>query len=238
MVWVAPSSTAHSKFLRVPIDRDDLVGAGQAQAHDGGVTDAAAADDRDGVAAGDVAGVHRGTHAGHDAAAEQSDDRRIGGGVDLGALAGRDEGLVGERADAQCRGQFGAVLERHLLLRVVGVEAVLRTTTLAGATLSAHRAPVEDDEIADLDGVDALTDGLDDSRGLVPQEERELVVDAAVTVGQVGVADAARRDRDDGLARPGVGDVDGHQFDGGVLRAGDDAPYLLRHGFSTPIRST
>ena len=36
--------------------------------------------------------------------------------VDLGALAGGDQGLLDEGADAQRRGQHGAVRERHLLL--------------------------------------------------------------------------------------------------------------------------
>ena len=56
------------------------------------------------------------THAGHDAATEQSDDSRIGRGVDLGALAFVNQRLVCECADAECRRQFGAVFERHLLL--------------------------------------------------------------------------------------------------------------------------
>ena len=46
--------------------------------------------------------------------------------VDLGALAGGDEGLLGEGADAEGGRQLGAVGERHLLGGVVGGEAVLR----------------------------------------------------------------------------------------------------------------
>ena len=70
----------------------------------GGRTDAAAADDRDGGAAADVAGVDRRAEAGHHAAAEQPDGGRAGLRVDLGALAGGDQGLLGERADAERRG--------------------------------------------------------------------------------------------------------------------------------------
>jgi uncharacterized membrane protein len=48
----------------------------------------------------DLAGVDGRADAGHDAAAEQAGDGGRDGRVDLGALAGRDEGLLGERADA------------------------------------------------------------------------------------------------------------------------------------------
>jgi hypothetical protein len=58
-----------------------------------------------------------------------------------------------------------------------------------------------------------LADRLHRSSGLVPEQERELVVDAAVAVDQVGVADTAGDDIDDDLARPGVGDDDIHHLD-------------------------
>ena len=50
--------------------------------------------------------------------------------------------------------------------------------------------------------------------GLVAEQERVVVVDAALAVGQVGVADAAGLDVDDHLARAGIGDDDVDQFDG------------------------
>ena len=43
---------------------------------------------------------------------------------------------------------------------------------------------------------------------LVPEQEREVVVDPAFAVVQVGVADPARLDPHDGLARAGVRDDD------------------------------
>ena len=220
------------ELLVVAVDGDDRDGTCQARTHDRGVADTAAADDGDGLAAGDPAGVHGGTETGHDTAAEQADDGRIGARVDLGALAGVDEGLVGERADAQRRSEFGAVLECHLLGGVEGVEAVLRLTALACATLAAHRAPVQDDEVAHGDRVDALTDGFDDTGGLVAEQERELVVDAALAVGEVGVAHAARGDRDDDLTGAGIGDHDGHDLDRRSLRASDDSADCLRHAVS------
>ena len=44
---------------------------------------------------------------------------------------------------------------------------------------SAHRAPVEHDEFADLDVRDRAPDLFDHAGGLMAEQERELVVDAA-----------------------------------------------------------
>ncbi len=71
----------------------------------------------------------------------------------------------------------------------------------ARPALPAHGPPVEDDVVAGGHLGDAGADGLDDAGGLVAEQERELVVDAALAVVQVGVAHPARLDRDDGLAR-------------------------------------
>ncbi len=143
----------------------------------------------------------RGAEAGHHAAAEQAGGGRGCGGVDLRALPGGDERLVAERADAECRRQLGAVGERHLLGGVVGVEAVLRLAASAGATVAAHGSPVEDHVVAGSDVGDPVADRLDDAGRLVPEQEREVVVDAALAVVEVGVAHPARLDRDHGLAR-------------------------------------
>ena len=72
----------------------------------------------------DLAGVHGGADAGHDAAAEQPDRLGPGGRVDLGALAGGHQRLLGEGADAERGGERRAVGQRHLLRGVVGGEAV------------------------------------------------------------------------------------------------------------------
>ena len=55
------------------------------------------------------------------------------------------------------------------------------------------------------------------------EQERELVVDAALAVVQVGVAHPARLDLDDGLTRPGVGNDDVDELDLGSLGSGDDS---------------
>ena len=72
------------------------------------------------------------------------------------------------------------------------------------------------------------------------EQERELVVDAALAVVQIGVAGAACLDGDDSFPRA-VGDddvLDGHRS---VLLHGDDALHGLRHGIplwcSSPERS-
>lgn len=213
----------------VDVDRDDLRRARQACAHDGRVADAAAADDRDRVAAADLAGVDRGADARHDAAAEEARDGRGDRGVDLGALAGRDEGLLGEGADAERGRELGPVEQGHLLLRVVGVEAVLRASAQTRTAIAAHRTPVEDHEVAGGDVRDALPHRFDDARRLVTEEEGELVVDPALLVVEIGVTDPAGLDLHHGLAGTRVGDDDRLHADGLVLAGGDDPLDLLCH---------
>ena len=55
------------------------------------------------------AGVDRRAQSGHHPAAQQPGDRRLGGRIDLGALPGRDQGLVEKRPDAERRRELGAV---------------------------------------------------------------------------------------------------------------------------------
>lgn len=222
------------KLAVVDVDRDDLRRSGQPGSGDRRVADAAAADDGDRVAAADLTGVDGGADARHDTAAEESGD--LGGDlrVDLGALAGGDEGLLGEGADAEGGRQLRAVQQRHLLLGVVGVEAVPGSAAQTCAALAAHGTPVEDDEVAGGDVRDALADRLHDARGLVAEEEGELVVDAALLVVQVGVADAARLDLHDGLAGAGVRDHDRLDPDRLVLARCDDRLHLLCHNPALP----
>ena len=110
----------------VEVDGDDRGRAGELGAGDRGVADAAAAEHGDAVAALHLTGEHRRADAGHHAAAEQAGDLRLGGRVDRRALAGGDERLLGERADARGGRQRRAVLERHLLRRVERAEAQVR----------------------------------------------------------------------------------------------------------------
>ena len=112
---------------------------------------------------------------------------------------------------------------------VVRVEAVLRLAPPACPTVAAHGTPVEDHVVAGGHVGDALADRLDDPGGLVAEQEREVVVDPALAVVQVGVADPARLDGDDGLTRPGIGDDDRLHRHGLALRSGDDSTNLLTH---------
>ncbi|BDZ59469.1 hypothetical protein GCM10025872_31260 [Barrientosiimonas endolithica] len=217
----------------VDVDGDDRRGARDACPGDRRVADPAAADDRDRVAPVDLAGVDRRAEPGHHAAPEQPDGGRLGVGVDLGALPRRDQRLLREGADAQRGAELGAVGEGHLLVGVVRVEAVPRLALGARAALTAHRAPVENHEVAGRDLGDALADRLDRAGGLVAEQEREVVADAAHAVVQVGVAHPARLDRHHRLARPRVGHHDVDQLDGRPLLAGDDSLDGLRHGGSS-----
>ncbi|SHW07154.1 pyruvate-formate lyase [Mycobacteroides abscessus subsp. abscessus] len=217
------------QLFGVGVDGDDAFGADQGRPGDGGVADAAAADDRDGVIAGDGAGVDGGADAGHDAATEEAGDGGVGFGIDFGALAFVYEGFVGEGADAQGGGEFGAVGEGHFLGGVEGVEAQVRAAPFAGAAFAADGAPVEDDEVAGGDVGNALADRFDGAGGFVAEQEGILVVDAAFAVGQVGMAHAAGDDVHDDLTGSGIGDDDVDQLDGLLLGPGNHTTHCLTH---------
>ena len=118
--------------------------------------------------------------------------------------------------------ELGAVGERHLLRGVEGGEAVPRAAAAAGPAGAAHRAPVEDHEVAGRDLGDVGADRLHDAGGLVAEQEREVVVDRALAVVEVGVAHAARLHGDPRLAGAGIGDHDLAHLDRRALRERDD----------------
>ena len=201
MVWVAPNSRAQASFrlsvstamiLRAPTSAAPAIAASPTPPQPMTATVSSRPTLPVLIAA---------PEAGHHAAAQQAGDGGVGLGVDLGALALVHQRLVGERPDAQRGREFGAVGQGHLLGGVERVEAVPGAAALAGPALPADGAPVEDDEVADLHVGDTLADGFDGAGGLMAEQERVLVVDAALAVGQVGVAYAARDDVDDHLAR-------------------------------------
>ena len=121
-------------------------------------------------------------------------------------------------------------LERHLLGRVEGREAVPRLAAVAGPAVAADRAPVEHHEVARLEPGHVRPDRLDHAGGLVAQQEREVVVDPALAVVQVGVADPAGLHLHHRLARPRVRHVDRDQLDRRALGPRDHGLDLL-HGF-------
>jgi hypothetical protein len=111
----------------------------------------------------------------------------------------------------------------------VRVEAVLRLAPTTRPAVAAHCTPVQDHVVAGSDVGDAVADRLDHACGLVAEQEREVVVDAALAVVQVGVADAAGLDGHHGFARPRIGNDDGLHRHGFTLGAGDDASNFLTH---------
>jgi hypothetical protein len=213
----------------VDVDGDDGARTDETRPRDRGVPDAAAAEHRHAVVALHTAGIDRGAEARHHPAAEQAGGLGASGRVHLRRLPGSDQRLVRERADAEGGGERYPVAECHRLLRVVGREAVPGLAPLACAALAAHGAPVEDHEVARCDGGDVGADGFDGAGGLVTEQVREVVADAAFAVVEVGVADTARLHRDERLTRPGVGHdhgLDAHRL---PLARRDDAVHLARH---------
>ena len=84
----------------VYVDGDDGVGACEACACDSGIAYAAAAEHRNGVAAGYAAGVDGSAQPRHYAATDESGGGGRSVGVDFDGLAGVHKGEFGESADA------------------------------------------------------------------------------------------------------------------------------------------
>ncbi len=150
-MWVAPNSVAHCSFFGsrsmamigdAPANRALAIAA---------VAHSAAPDHRDRIPTRDIAGVHPGAEAGHHTTAKQADHRGVGVRIDPGALALVYQGLVGERADAE-RGissvPSASVIGR-LALKVSKQYQGPAAATSPAAT--ADRAPVQHDEVTDLD---------------------------------------------------------------------------------------
>ena len=234
-VCVAPSFAASVELAGVEVDADHRGRAGEARAGDRGDADAAAAEHRDAVAVADLARQHRGAEPGHHAAAEQPGGLGPRLRVDLRALTGSHQRLVGERADAERGRQLGSVLQRHLLRGVERGEAVVRLALAARPARAAHGAPVEDHVVAGRDARDVGPDRFDGAGGLVAEQERKVVVDAALAVVEVGVAHPARLHVDHRFARPGVGHDDRLDADGLALRHCDDAADFVWHSDSNLV---
>ena len=100
---------------------------------------------------------------------------------------------------------------------------------VAGPALTADGPPVEDDEVAGSHLADSGADGFDDAGGFVAEQERVVVVDAALAIVQVRMADPTGLDGDDRLAGTGIRDHDVDDLDGLTLGAGDDALDGLWH---------
>ena len=204
-VCVAPIFRAPSSF-RSSMSTAMIVSApGQRGARDRGRADAAAADHGDALAARDVAGVDRRAEPGHHAAAEQPDRGGARGRVDLGALARPRPGS--SRRTHRCPSAGDSSVpsaQGHLLGGVVGREAVPRLAAVAGPAVAADRPPVEDHEVARGHRGDVVADGLDHTGGLVPEQEREVVVDRRPR-GSAGRCGTRRTPGPGPAPRPGRG---------------------------------
>ena len=217
------------------VDRDDRAGSRDLGTGNGSHAHTAQADDGDGLAALDLAGIHRGPQAGHHATAHQARSRRIRPRVHLGALPLMDQGLLCERADAQGGLQLGAIGQRHLLRGVESIEAVLRLALLAGTALAAHRAPVQDHIIAHSDVSDVLADLRNYTRSLMAQQEGIVVRNTAIAVGQVGVAHAAGLHLHNHVVGPRGGDLNIHYLHRVALAARDNRLNALCHAFPPAV---
>ena len=214
-VCVAPNSRGPLELSVVDVDGDDRPRTGQPSAGDRGVADTAAADDGDRVAATDAAGVDRRAEAGHDAAAEQPGDLGPRRRVDLGALPSRAP--ASSRRTRRCRGRGTAAVPSASVIFCVALWVLKQYQGLPRRQARHWPQTARQLRITKSPGATSVTSGadrLDDAGGLVAEQEREVVVDPALAVVQVGVADPAGLDGDDGLARPGVRDDDVDQLDG------------------------
>jgi hypothetical protein len=76
---------------------------------------------------------------------------------------------------------------------------------------------------------DTLTGRLYHTGRFVAQQERVLIVDATLAIGQIGMTERAGDHLDHHLARPRIGNDDVDQLDGRPLPLGDDAAHCLTH---------
>ena len=208
-VCVAPNSFAHSS-LRSSMSTAMIVCAPASAAPAIAASpDATAAEHGHRIAAADVAGVDRRPDAGHHAAAEQAG----GGGRcrrDRPSCTGRLRPASCRRTP-RCRAPATARCRRSSVIFCVALKVLKQyhgRPRRQTAACPAHRPPVEDDEVAGRHVGHTFADRFDDACGLVSEQEREVVVDPTLAVVQVGVAHAARLDRDHGLAWSGIGDDD------------------------------
>ena len=184
-------------IVRAPASRAPAIAAS---------ADAAAADHGDGVAAGDAAGVDRGAEPGHHAAAEQAGRRRPARAGSTLVHWPAATSVFSANAPMPSAGDSSVPSASVIFcLALCVVKQYHGRPRRQARHCAADRAPVEDDEVAGRDVGDAVADRLDDAGRLVAEQEREVVVDAALAVVQVGVADAAGLDLDHGLAGPGSG---------------------------------
>ena len=191
------------ELLRRDVDCDDPLGAAQHCALDGGEPDAAAADHGDGGALLHRRGPEGGSRTRRKPAGEQRRllDRQLLGHLHRAGLV--DDRLVGERPAAQHRSQQRAVgrpVEAPLRAKLRRAAAGIAPPALRA--VAARGAPRDDDAVARRNEGHVAPDLLDDSRALVPEQDREPHVPALrLDDVEVGVAQPAGEDANEHLAR-------------------------------------
>jgi hypothetical protein len=102
-----------------------------------------------------------------------------------------------------------AVGEVTLVLLLADGEAEIRALLPAVLALAALRRKQRDDVITGREVCDALAHTLDDPRALVPEYRRRVAGRVGTGCGvEIRVADAARDEPDEHLARLGLGEVE------------------------------
>src|SRR4051794_13197561 len=133
----------------------------------------------------------------------------LAGGAGRGGVRGRQAGRpVGQVAE---------------VLLLADREAEVRARVAAVDALAALRREERHDVVARRDGGHVLADALDDAGALVAENGRRVTRGIGAGRGvEVGVADAARDEADEHLARVRLGELD--------LVHGERLPELLEHG--------
>src|SRR6185312_2319866 len=166
-------AAGHVELERVWIDRDDVLGTGEARALDGVDADAADAEHDDRVARSRLAGAHRRAPAGRHAAADQAGHFERDVVVDAHARELRHDRVVGERPQ---RAKAAVVLAVSMeaegfVLEAAnpGVQTAVAQVLVARravAALPTSRYVRGDDVVAGLHARDPRADGLDDAGAL------------------------------------------------------------------------
>ena len=210
------------------VDRDQALGAGDPGALERGQPDPAQADHGDACARPDLRRLQRGTDAGGDAAAQETGSGERSS-VASDRLRGVHDGPRGERAERERSREWGGVpgppnarrLDPHVRAAARDAAPARRTSRRAPPTTGRRgRRRAASRPLADL---------LDDAGTLVSEQHRERRAPVAVfDRPQIGVADAARREANEDLARPEV-DRERLDLDRGARRVHHRSDRFSRH---------
>jgi hypothetical protein len=198
MAWVAPSSRASG----VHVDGDDLLGAGDARALDGGQADAAAADHRHRHSRSGTRGVDGCSGAGQHTAAQQAhalEAHVIGNGDAAPRVHDRLLGEGGHTGQVMDRGVAGpqpggSVDQRRVDEAGNHLEAEVRLSLAAEDAVAALGRERDHHAIARQRSAHAFAHFEHDPGGLVTQHHRQRRPQGSVRHREIAAADPARRD--------------------------------------------